>query len=291
MALVHYDSTHRLLRTTIKQYLTSPANLQEALPMQDAMADKLVKRLRETSSLTDLSAMDDAVRRAIGIWSFEISMVGVLGPVGLPEPLKVNQGEPTVAAVNEPSEQYYETWHHLQRAVLMASEAGVSQLYDMLPPWLLRVASPLIPRLRDGEANARALGVGVRKMHADLLARLKDAIALAEATGGAELAYEGMMAKILRSEQPVISDAQIKTVAQTLMDAAADTTSTTLMSCLLALVMNPECLRRAREEVDAVCAGGRMPTAEDVDKFPYLMACICEVSLMLLFCVFDFVDV
>lgn len=299
MALVHYDATHRLLRTTIKQYLTSPANLQDALPMQDRMADKLITRLRDISgkqeqggeSALDLDALDRAVRRCIGLWSFEISMVGVLGPVGLHEQLKdydVQQEEHTESTNgdsknNEPSELYYEQWHYLQRAVLVAAEAGVSQLYDMLPAWVLQLISPLWSRMRLGEKHARTLGVTLREMHRDLLARLKAAIALAESTRG-ELAYEGMMAKILRSQAAgdvgasPITEAQIKTLSQTLMDAAADTTSTTLSSCLLALVTNPETLRRAQKEVDEVC-GSKMPTGEDIERFPYLMACICEVSL------------
>jgi cytochrome P450 len=62
-----------------------------------------------------------------------------------------------------------------------------------------------------------------------------------------------------------------------LMEAGSDTTSSTLLSFLLAMLNNPEALKRAQEDVDRVCGTERSPTADDLDKLPYIEACMHEV--------------
>lgn len=63
----------------------------------------------------------------------------------------------------------------------------------------------------------------------------------------------------------------------TLMEAGSDTTSSTLLSFLLAMLENPTALKRAQEAVDGVCGLERSPTLDDVDKLPYIEACMHEV--------------
>lgn len=43
----------------------------------------------------------------------------------------------------------------------------------------------------------------------------------------------------------------------------------------------PEVLRKLQEEVDRVCGVSRMPTIEDMDKLPYALAVMNEVSLLI----------
>lgn len=63
----------------------------------------------------------------------------------------------------------------------------------------------------------------------------------------------------------------------TLMEAGSDTTSSTLLSFLLAMLENPTALKRAQEAVDGVCGLERSPTLDDVEKLPYIQACMHEV--------------
>lgn len=60
-------------------------------------------------------------------------------------------------------------------------------------------------------------------------------------------------------------------------NAAADTTSATTKSLLLAFAAYPEALRRAQEEVDRVAGLQHPPGAQHQDELVYLKACISEI--------------
>ena len=62
------------------------------------------------------------------------------------------------------------------------------------------------------------------------------------------------------------------------MEAGSDTTASTLLSYMLGVLSNPEALRKAQKEVDGICGMDRSPTFDDLDQFPYLRACMNEVS-------------
>lgn len=62
------------------------------------------------------------------------------------------------------------------------------------------------------------------------------------------------------------------------MEAGSDTTASTLLSYLLGVISNPAALKKAQNEIDSVCGTERSPTFEDMEKFPYLRACMNEVS-------------
>lgn len=62
------------------------------------------------------------------------------------------------------------------------------------------------------------------------------------------------------------------------MEAGSDTTASILLSYVQAMVSNPEAFKKAQQEVDVVCGTERLPTIEDVDKLPYVKACMNEVS-------------
>lgn len=69
---------------------------------------------------------------------------------------------------------------------------------------------------------------------------------------------------------------QILKVVQ--MEAGSDTTASTLLSFLLAMIKYPESLRRAQEEVDGLCGAERSPRSDDLNELPYLKACMIEVN-------------
>lgn len=62
------------------------------------------------------------------------------------------------------------------------------------------------------------------------------------------------------------------------MEAGSDTTASTLLSYLLGVISNPAVFKKAQDEVDSVCGTDRSPTFDDLEKFPYLRACMTEVS-------------
>ena len=60
------------------------------------------------------------------------------------------------------------------------------------------------------------------------------------------------------------------------MEAGSDTTSSTLLGFCLALIAHSHVLKRAQEEVDALCLE-RTPTIDDLKDLPYLRACMTEI--------------
>lgn len=57
----------------------------------------------------------------------------------------------------------------------------------------------------------------------------------------------------------------------------ADTTVSTIRSFFLAMALNPDVFRKAREEIDAVVGTQRLPSISDKFRLPYINALICEL--------------
>ena len=68
------------------------------------------------------------------------------------------------------------------------------------------------------------------------------------------------------------------------MEAGSDTTSSTLLSFLLAMAKYPQALKAAQAEVDAICADTRSPTSDDINNMPYVRACMNEVRTISIDC-------
>jgi cytochrome P450 len=62
------------------------------------------------------------------------------------------------------------------------------------------------------------------------------------------------------------------------MEAGSDTTASTLLSFLLAMVKYPDSLKRCQEEVDEICGTQRSPSIEDFENLVYLRATMNEVG-------------
>ncbi|KAI8221561.1 Cytochrome P450 monooxygenase patH [Colletotrichum sp. SAR 10_86] len=72
-------------------------------------------------------------------------------------------------------------------------------------------------------------------------------------------------------------EANVVRVADSLqMEAGSDTTASTLLSFLLAMIKYPKEFRKAQEEVDRVCGPLRSPTSEDIGRLPFIEACMNE---------------
>lgn len=99
--------------------------------------------------------------------------------------------------------------------------------------------------------------------------------------------FEGLIARLLRerahkppggSKDRPFTDLELGYIGQALVGAAVDTTSATFESLMFCFAAFPGTLRRAQREVDEVAGTETPPTAEHVNKLPYLKACLFEVS-------------
>lgn len=61
------------------------------------------------------------------------------------------------------------------------------------------------------------------------------------------------------------------------MEAGSDTTSSSILDFILAMIAHPEILKKAQQEVDAVCS--EPPRYEDVEENAYLNALMQEVCV------------
>ncbi|KAH7144357.1 cytochrome P450 [Dactylonectria estremocensis] len=73
-----------------------------------------------------------------------------------------------------------------------------------------------------------------------------------------------------------MSDKELKWLSGGLLDAAFDTSSAAVLNFVVAMAAHPDVLAKAREEMEDVLQG-KVPSAEDVAKLPYLKACLMEM--------------
>ncbi|KAG6898411.1 hypothetical protein C0992_004122 [Termitomyces sp. T32_za158] len=70
----------------------------------------------------------------------------------------------------------------------------------------------------------------------------------------------------------------VKGAAGQMYCAGAETTWTTLTVFFLAMVLHPECQKRAQEEIDSVIGTGHLPDFSDRESLPYV-ECILQETL------------
>ncbi|KAK9769030.1 putative Cytochrome P450 [Seiridium cardinale] len=109
-----------------------------------------------------------------------------------------------------------------------------------------------------------------QKLYLGLLRETRKRVEAGEGTG---CFMEGMIAD---QEKTGLGDQNMAYAGGAMMEAASDTTSSTLLSFILGLLTNPAVLKKAQADVDAVCGDQRSPGLEDVGKFPYIEACVLE---------------
>ncbi|CAK7226225.1 hypothetical protein SBRCBS47491_006158 [Sporothrix bragantina] len=76
-----------------------------------------------------------------------------------------------------------------------------------------------------------------------------------------------------------LSDLEVAGLMGNLIGGGVDTTSSTMLSCILAMACFPDVQRKAQQEMDAVVGRDRSPTWADLDenRLPYLTALVKEV--------------
>ncbi|OAL43681.1 cytochrome P450 [Pyrenochaeta sp. DS3sAY3a] len=81
---------------------------------------------------------------------------------------------------------------------------------------------------------------------------------------------------IASGEQQGLKRADISEMTANLIGGGVDTSSSTMLTCILALCVFPETQDMAQEEIDRVCGSARAPDWDDIDSLPYCQALFKE---------------
>jgi cytochrome P450 len=245
------DGYLRQWRTAVRNLL-GPAGLELVLPIQNAAAAYLMKSL-----LADPENSKEHFRN----WSLLTPLVAICGRRGtkdLPGLVKVffdNQ----------------ESWLNLLTP-------GTAPPVEVFP--ILKYLPEFLAGWKKQARSLRQNQLSFYHMMLDV-AKEKRARSLDQSDTETEKRYESLMTKILSEQDGKKSgfdDNQLAYLGGGLLDAAVDTTLSAALSFLKALAAFPDVLRRAQQEVDAVCGGERPPQGDDIGKLPYLKACFMEVG-------------
>ncbi|KAL0058160.1 hypothetical protein AAF712_015167 [Marasmius tenuissimus] len=74
-----------------------------------------------------------------------------------------------------------------------------------------------------------------------------------------------------------LRDTLLAYTAGTILEAGSDTTTSTITSFLLFMLRNPNVVQKAQEEIDRVVGRDRLPTFDDEQNLPYVVAIVKEV--------------
>ncbi|KAJ9645017.1 hypothetical protein H2204_001479 [Knufia peltigerae] len=89
---------------------------------------------------------------------------------------------------------------------------------------------------------------------------------------------ERYMDNVARSKPNEATIPDLKGAAGAISIAGGNTTWSTLMVCIMNLLLHPEILKNAREQVDEVVGTDRLPTFDDRDQLPYIEYLIQETT-------------
>ncbi|KAK1222177.1 hypothetical protein PQX77_014997 [Marasmius sp. AFHP31] len=81
----------------------------------------------------------------------------------------------------------------------------------------------------------------------------------------------------LTSDGKWLRDILLAYSAGTVLEAGSDSTASTITSFVLFMLWYPQVLEKAREEIDKIVGAHRLPTFEDHENLPYVVAVIKEV--------------
>lgn len=94
---------------------------------------------------------------------------------------------------------------------------------------------------------------------------------------GAQMSEENFAKRLFREQKESrLEDAEIATLTSNLIGGGVDTTSGTIISCILAMCVFPEAQKMAQEELDKVVGRDRAPDWADENSLPYVKALINE---------------
>ena len=189
---------------------------------------------------------------------------------------------------------YYEHIHRYTTAVILASVFGqrgekfespkVQALYDVQNQFTALLEAGAAPPV-DGitflkytpeilapwKQKAKRIRHDQRVLYSRLFHEAKERMAKGLGTGS-------FLERLIENQaQNGLDGEHLAYAGGVFMEGGSDTTSSTLLSFLLAMLQNPIAFKRAQEDVDRVRCMERSPNMEDLDNLPYIEACMYEV--------------
>ncbi|KAK6081151.1 cytochrome P450 [Seiridium cupressi] len=210
-------------------------------------------------------------------------------------PLQEAEATQTMLQLVQDPQGYYDHIRRYTTAVILASVYGqrgarfdspnVQALYhaqDQFTALLEQGATPpvdeypFLKMLPDFLAPWKRWAKAVREEQSSLYLRLlRETRKRLEAGKGGDCFLRSMLQD---QEKNDMDDEHIAYLAGNLMEAGSDTTASTLLSFLLAMIKYPAEFKKAQSEVDAVCGSSRSPTSQDIGNLPFIKACMDETS-------------
>lgn len=158
--------------------------------------------------------------------------------------------------------------YHVQDQFTAILETGAAPPVDVFPflkllpnflsPWRKRALS-----IRDEQ----------RQLYFDLLQSVKIRLK----NGIHKNCFMDSMLDETKRAKYALDDEHIAYIGGVLMEGGSDTTASTLLSFVMAMIKYPRVLQKAQESVDAVCGTERSPNFEDTENLIYMKNCVTEV--------------
>ncbi|CAG8422833.1 unnamed protein product [Penicillium salamii] len=212
-------------------------------------------------------------------------------------PLQEAEATLTVYQIAQSSECYYDHIRRYSTAVILSSVFGIrgpefnhpniTRLYHVQDQFtaILETGAtppidvfPFLKHLPDFMSPwrrwARLIRAEQRQLYFELLQEVKS-----QRQRGIQ--RNCFMSQLLDEEfraKHELDEEHIAYIGGVLMEGGSDTTSSTLLSFLLAMVKYPKVFRKAQEEVDRVCGTTGSPTFEQLAQLPYIKHCVSEVG-------------
>ncbi|OJI96603.1 hypothetical protein ASPVEDRAFT_78369 [Aspergillus versicolor CBS 583.65] len=233
-----YGDTWKSLRKA-SQALFTPRSLARILPIQEAEA---------TQTIFDILRSPHDYYEHIQRYTTAVILASVFG----------QRGE----EFNSPNVQ---ALYDVQNRFTALLEPGAAPPVDAIP-FLRYLPESLAPWKR----KAREIRRDQRELYFRLYNTTKQRMISGIRTGC-------FMEKLIEDQgKNGLSDEHTAYLGGILMEAGSDTTSSTLLSFLLAVLENPDALKRAQEDVDRVVGLERSPTMQDLEDLSYIEACMHE---------------
>lgn len=159
--------------------------------------------------------------------------------------------------------------YHVQDQFTAIMETGATPPVDIFP--VLKLLPSFMAPWRKWALSIRA---EQRELYFDLLQSVKNRIA----RGIRRNCFMDAMLEEKNRIKNGLDEEHIAYVGGVLMEGGSDTTASTLLAYLLAMVKYPEVLRKAQAEVDKVCGVERTPNFDDVQNLSYIRNSVTEVS-------------
>ncbi|KAK3337598.1 cytochrome P450 [Cercophora scortea] len=238
LLLLGYGSEWRKQRKIVQSLLNVNV-VDRLLPIQSAEATQTMYEL-----VQDPAGYYDHIRR----YTTAVILASVYGQRG------ARFDAPNVQALYHAQDQFTEIL-----------ETGATPPVDAFP-FLKLVPEVLAP----WKTWAKAVRRDQKALYLRLVKETRERLARGKSTD----CYLHLM--LQDQEKNEMDDEHIAYLAGNLMEAGSDTTASTLLSFLLAMIKYPEEFKKAQAEVDRVCGSSRSPTSDDIDRLPFIKACMDE---------------